>query len=840
MSSLPIEQALPSLKEALERHNGAVLVAAPGAGKTTRVPLALMDELWLGGRKMIMLEPRRLAARSAANYMARQLGEPVGRTVGYRVRMDSKVGPETRIEVVTEGVLTRMLQEDQALEGVGLVIFDEYHERSLQADLGLALSLQTQALLRDDLRLLIMSATLEAEPVARLLGDAPVVVSEGRSFPVDTFYRPVPKKWQDRAEGIARVIREAMARHDGDALVFVPGMSEIRAVERIVRGGSFGLPSGTEVHLLHGSLPPEAQDRAIAPPLTGIRKIVLSTSVAETSLTVEGVTIVVDSGLARVSRFSPRTGMSRLETVPVSSASADQRRGRAGRVKPGVCYRMWSEEEQGHLPSRSAPEITEADLAPLLLELAVWGVNDPAELEWLDAPPKPAVQQARELLVRLGALASDGTVTGHGRRMAEASVHPRLAHMILAAEPLGLGGLACELAALLGERDLFAGGGGRQASSDMRLRVEALRGIPSSGTVVDDATRKRISQEIGRLRRELGIGGDGKVRVSPYAADTDACGLLLAFAYPDRIARRRESGAYLFSGGRGAELREGQALAREEWLVAADVDDVGADSRIRLAAPVQWAELAEHCGEQIAEEKIVFWDRESQSVRARSRRMFGALLLEETPLQNPPPELVRDKLLEAIRQEGLDMLPWSKAARQLQERIVFMARHDTSWPDASDETLAESLEHWLAPYVDKMKSRGDLQRLHLKDILEAMLSWNKKRELDEEAPTHWNVPSGSRIPIDYSDPEAPALAVRLQELFGLPESPRIGGGRVALTLHLLSPAQRPVQVTRDLASFWRNTYFEVRKDLKGRYPKHYWPDNPLEAQATRRAKPPGH
>lgn len=825
---LPVESSLPTLAAALSSGRNAVLVAEPGAGKTTRVPLALLHEPWLAGRKIIMLEPRRLAARGAAKYMAYALGEQVGETVGYRVRMDTKVGPATRIEVVTEGVLTRMLQTDPALEQAGLVIFDEFHERSLQADLGLALCLQSQALLREDLHLLVMSATLEAEPVAALLGDAPVIRSEGRMFPVETVYRP-RTRGQHLDHAVVKAVKEAMRSHEGDLLVFLPGMAEIRTVESKLKAQ---LPPSTSVCPLHGSLPFEAQDRALAPAPAGHRKVVLSTSVAETSLTVEGISVVIDSGLMRVSRFSPRTGMSRLETVPVSAASADQRRGRAGRLKPGTCYRLWSQEEQQRLSPRSSPEMIEADLAPLVLELAVWGVSDPLELNWLDAPPAAGIQQARELLVRLGALADNGAaITSHGRQMAGQGLHPRLSHMMLRAIPLGLGGLACDLAVLLRERDFVRSAQGSGAPNpDLRFRLQALYGggMPD----VDEGARRRIREEAGRLRRELGVKAGEQ-------ANIEQCGLLLAFAYPDRIARQRDSGKYLLSGGRGATFAEGQALAREEWLVAADLDDSGSDSRIRLAAPISMEALTANFADEMTAKPDIYWDAEAQAVRGRLRRRLGAILLEEAPLASPPAEQVRAALLEGIRKEGLDILPWSRSSRQLQERIIFLRHHDSSWPDVTDDALIDSLGVWLTPYIDGYKSRSDLQRLNMKDILESLLTWEQRRELDGSAPTHWTVPSGSRLPIDYSDPDAPFLAVRLQELFGLPSTPCIAGGKVPLTLHLLSPAQRPVQVTRDLASFWRNTYFEVRKDLKGRYPKHYWPDDPLQAPATRRAKPPG-
>jgi ATP-dependent helicase HrpB len=824
-ANLPIDTVLPELKMALSANRNAVLIAAPGAGKTTRVPLALMDEPWLAGNKIIMLEPRRLAARSSAKYMAHTLGEKIGETVGYRVKMDTKVGPHTRIEVVTEGVLTRLLQADPTLEGVGLIIFDEFHERSLQADLGLALCLQTQAFLRDDLHLLVMSATLDAEPVAGLLGEVPIVRSEGRSFPVETVYLSKPASVSIE-EAVAQAAQDALRNHEGHLLVFLPGMGEIRSVESKLRGKL--MDSSICLIPLHGSLSAEAQDQALAPLPPGQRKVVLATSVAETSLTVEGVTVVIDSGLMRVSRFSPRTGMSRLETVNVSVASADQRRGRAGRLMPGTCYRLWSQEEQQYLPARSTPEIMEADLAPLLLELSAWGVQDPAELDWLDSPPGPAIQQARDLLVQLGALDSYGkSITAHGKQMAEFGKHPRIAHMLLRAIPLGLGALGCELAVILSERD-FIRFEGRAPNADIRVRLDALRGRGLYG--VDEGARRRLIEEISRMKREL------QIDQAHASMSYEDCGLLLAFTYPDRIGQRRDNGKFLLSGGRGARFAEGQLLSHEEWIVAADVDDTGTDSRIRLAASVTFEALAAHLGQEMKAESSIYWDAESKSVRGRMRKKLGTLLLEETPLSRPPAELVLGALLEGIRAEGLELLPWSRAVRQYQERVVFLRQHNASWPDLSDEGLFRTLEQWLTVFVQGMKSRSDLQMLNLKDILESMLTWEQRRELEISAPTHWTVPSGSRVPIDYSDPGAPSLAVRLQELFGLPETPRIAGGRVPITLHILSPSQRPVQVTRDLASFWSNAYFEVRKDLKGRYPKHYWPDNPLEAEATRRTK----
>ncbi|MBN2980325.1 ATP-dependent helicase HrpB [Cohnella algarum] len=851
MSSMPIDRSIPDLAEALRTERMAVLAAAPGAGKTTRVPIALLREEWLQGRKIVLLEPRRLAARSAARFMAASLGETVGETVGYRVRMDTRIGPRTRIEVVTEGVLTRMLQADPALEEVGIVIFDEFHERSLQADLGLALCLQSRELFRDDLRLLVMSATLATEPVAELLGGAPVIECPGRMHPVETRYAA------RRAEGpiedaVAAAVLEALALYpEGDALVFLPGAGEIRRAEARLRPALAGRP--VDVAPLHGSLPQEAQDRAVAPSPEGRRKVVLSTSVAESSLTVPGVRIVVDSGLMRVPRFSPRTGMSRLETIRVSRASADQRRGRAGRVAPGACWRLWTEEEDRQLAPAGAPEIRETDLAALALDLAVWGVADPLELAWLDPPPAAAYAQAVELLRSLGALTADGALTPHGRRMAALGAHPRLAHMLLMAEVLGHTVLASELAALLGDRDPLRGEAGR--SPDIGLRVEALRG-GAAAAAVDERARERLLAEARELRRSLAApalpapheaganrpsasGANAPAGPAPATGgrSVSAIGVLLGFAYPDRIGRRRGPGRYTLSGGRGAVMSENAPLAQAEFVVVAELDDQGQEGRIQLAAALEEAELERHFAGWIQETESVAWDAGAQAVRARSVRKLGAITLAERPLSRPDPEAVTAALLEGVRTEGLRLLPWTRSARQLQERVRFLRRHDETWPDWSDEALAASAPEWLAPHVHGMKSRADLQRLQLASALEASLDWERRRKLDEAAPTHVVVPSGSRLPIDYSDPEAPALAVRLQEMFGQPETPRIAGGRVPLTLHLLSPAQRPVQVTKDLASFWRTGYFEVRKDLKGRYPKHFWPDNPLEAPATRRVRP---
>ncbi|UVI32607.1 ATP-dependent helicase HrpB [Paenibacillus spongiae] len=825
MGQLPIDAILPELLDRLTGHRNTVLAAAPGAGKTTRVPLAMLEASWLNGQRIVMLEPRRIAARSAARFMAAQLGEQVGDTVGYRVRMDTKVGPRTRIEVITEGVLTRMLQSDPALEGVGIVIFDEFHERHLHSDLGLALCLQSQSLLREDLRLLVMSATIDTGPVSELLGGAPVVMSEGRAFQVETHYTSGPAAGRIE-DAVARAAAAALHRHEGDALVFLPGAGEIRRVHGILASMSLG--ADIRITPLYGNLTPEAQDRAVAESAPGERKIVLATSIAESSITVRGVRIVIDSGLSRVPRFSPRTGMARLETVPVSLASADQRRGRAGREAPGVCYRLWSEQEHRQLRPQSDPELMSTDLAPLALELAAWGIADPQELQWLDIPPAGAYNHALELLKQLGALDNrqSGKLTGHGKAMAELGMHPRLSHMVLKAAELDLGAEACELAALLSDRDLLHG----SRSVDIRLRLEALHGGYSSKDADESAVR-RIASEAGQWMRAAGI------RESESMRSANSCGILLAMAYPDRIAQRRGDGRFLLRNGRGAVIQELQPLSGSPYLAAAELEDSGTDSRIRLAAPITQEELEIYLSAQLDTELEVKWDRASESVRARRRLRIGSIVLKEGPLQDPDPELVMQALLDGIKLHGSPVLPWTKSSRQLQARIELMRHHNPEWPDVSDSHLMDTLPEWLGPYIGGMRNRADLGRLNLFSILESLLTWQERETLEKEVPTHITVPSGSRIPVDYSNPEAPALAVRLQELFGLRQSPRIAGGKLPITIHLLSPAHRPVQVTSDLTSFWEQAYFDVKKDLKGRYPKHYWPDNPLEAAPTNRAKP---
>jgi ATP-dependent helicase HrpB len=819
LSALPIEELLPALRQALGEVGVAVLQAAPGAGKTTRVPLALLDESWLQGRRIVMLEPRRLAARAAARHMSTLLGERVGATVGFRVRHESEVSAATRVEVVTEGILTRMLQADPTLEGVGLVIFDEFHERSIHADLGLALTLHSRSLVRPDLGVLVMSATLEASPVATLLGRAPVLTSPGRVYPVDTRYRPRRPGVRLEAE-VASAVRLALDEERGDILVFLPGGGEIRRTADLLHG-----TIKADVIPLHGSLSGEEQDRAIRPSAPGRRKVVLSTSIAETSLTIEGVRVVIDAGLSRVSRYSPRTGMARLVTVRVSRGSADQRRGRAGRLEPGVCYRLWAAHEDAALLPRSVPEILEADLAPLALDLAVAGA-EPSELRWLDPPPDSSLAKARSLLRQLGALDTGNRITPHGRRLSRLSLAPRLVHMVIRGSDLGDRVTACELAALLTERDVLRRGDG-VPDADIRTRLDLIRGTVIRADVDRDSLR--------RVRREVEICR-AKSR-GPRQAEVEP-GTLLALAYPDRVAQRRQNAPnrFLLRNGLGARVRP-QGLGTQDYLVAAELDGRLPESEILLAAPISLEEIRSAFAGDISEDAVVEWDSAAQAVRAVRRERLGALVLKEASLSEPDPELVMMALLEGIRRAGVAALPWSDAAIGIRRRIGFLRQVQPGWPDLSDAALQGELTVRLGPYIGGMRRLDDLRQVDWAEVLLSGMDWERRLSLDRLAPTHVPVPSGSRLPVDYGDPAAPVLAVRLQEMFGHTETPTLADGAVPLTLHLLSPAGRPVQVTRDLAGFWRTTYFEVRRDLRGRYPRHHWPDNPLEATPTRRAKP---
>jgi len=868
--SLPIDAALDELRLALARHANVVLQAPPGAGKSTRVPLALLAEDWLRGARIVMLEPRRVAARAVAARMAATLGEDVGVTVGYRTRLESRIGKDTRIEVVTEGILTRWLQRDAALEGVGLLIFDEFHERNLQADLGLALSLDVQQALREDLKILVMSATLDGAAVAQLLGDAPIVDSQGRMFDVEIrWLDPMratalrgSRQRPDVAAMAATTIQRACLEERGDILAFLPGQAEIRRTQLLLEDAfrPNGLPRGTQIFPLYGELGPQAQDAAIRPSNNGERKIVLATNIAETSLTIEGVRIVVDTGLERRARFDPATGMSRLDTLRISRASAQQRSGRAGRLEAGLCYRLWTQAEHQALSAHTPAEILEADLASLALDLAAWGIIDPQQLRWLDPPPAAAFQQARELLRALDALEDNGRVTDHGRALARLGTHPRLAHMILRSIDLGMSRTAQQIAVLLTERDLLRADPGHR-NVDFRLRLEALSqgrlGDPtaSAGLRIDPGTRQRALRSIPLLARQLErSSADMPPRQRRDATPQDAdVGRLLALAYPDRIAQSRGDGSrYRLANGHGAVLPPAQSLARAEFLVVADLDAGEREASIRLAAPIDRATLEASFAGRIEHRERLEWDARSESVLAQHEHWLGALKLSERRIERPDADRMAHALIGGIRELGIDALPWTREARSLQQRLIFARHNDTtckpsgaaephdirtpkSWPDVSDAALTAQIEDWLTPWLQGMSRREHLARMDLHTILASMLDWDAQQRLARFAPTHLGVPSGSRIPIDYSA-EAPRVSVRLQEVFGLRTTPTVAEGRVPLTLQLLSPAHRPVQVTQDLGSFWIRGYPEVKKELKGRYPKHFWPDDPLSAPATARAK----
>ncbi|SEB03089.1 ATP-dependent helicase HrpB [Rubrimonas cliftonensis] len=827
---LPVDAALPALRAALREGAGAVLQAPPGAGKTTRVPLALLGEPWAAGR-IVMLEPRRLAARGAAARMAETLGEAVGETVGFRIRGETRVGRHTRVEVVTEGVLTRMLQADPALDGVSAVIFDEIHERSLNADLGLALCLETQGALRPELRLLAMSATLDAAPVAATMGGAPILTAEGRAFDVETLWAEAPLGARRLEEAVSEAARTALAEHPGDLLVFLPGVGEIMRTAARLEG-----LAGVDVLPLHGDLAFARQQAALAPAAPGRRKAVLATAVAETSLTVAGVRIVLDAGLARRARFDPGSGMARLVTEKASRAEADQRRGRAGRTAPGVCLRLWTKGEHGARPGFAPPEIMAADLAPLALEIAAWGAPGPEALALIDQPPAGAYAEARALLAALGALDGAGRVTAHGRAMAALPTHPRLAHMALSAPPENAAA-ARALAGLLSERDPLRRPGA-PARADMALRLEAFadpKGFAARRGVEPDAGALARARETAR--RLGGRGGAGAVsgaRAGAGRIDMAAAGRLLALAYPDRIARRRPGDAprYLLSGGKGAALDPGDALAGAAHLVVADTDGDPREARIRLAATLSDAEigaLAEAGGESL---RVIAWDRRARAVVARTERRLGALTLETRPLEDAAAEEIAAAMAEGVRLLGLDALPWSGAAAGLRDRVRWAAAQAPGdWPDWTEAALLEGLEGWLGSWLAGCRSAADLAALPLADALREVLGREALARLDRTAPAAIDTPAGARAAIDYGRAQ-PTASVRVQALYGFDRHPAPG-----VTLELLSPAGRPIATTADLPGFWRGAWADARRDMRGRYPRHDWPEAPQTAAATLRAKP---
>ncbi len=833
---LPVHDALPALREALARGTAAVLVAPPGAGKTTTVPPALLDAAWLGRQRILLLEPRRLAARAAASRMATLRRESVGATVGWRMRGDTRISASTRIEVVTEGVLTRLLLDDPTLDGTGAILFDEFHERSIHGDTGLALALHTQSLLRPDLRLLVMSATIDGARVASLLGDAPVISSSGRTYPVTTAFLP-PRPAQRMEEATVAAVREALASHEGDVLAFLPGAREIRRVASLLEST---LDAHVDLYPLFGMMDAREQDAAIAPARVGRRKVVIASAIAETSLTIEGVRVVVDSGWSRVPRYAARTGMTRLETVRVSRASADQRRGRAGRVAPGHCFRCWHEHEDAALRAHGSAEILDADLAPLALDLAGAGISDPRELRWLDTPPTAAFALARTLLTELGALDVAGHLTSHGIAMSALGVHPRMAHLLLEAKRRGSLALACDLVAVLEERDPLRASDARRVDPDLALRIEAIRSgrraLPA-GLSVDDAALARCRETARTLRDRMNVrrsDGDDE--------DVTELGALVALAYPDRLARRREGdGArYLLRNGSGALVRDqGSALAREEWLACAALDDAGRDAVMQLAAPIDAAAVRALYAPQYTQARAVTIDDGSGRVRATVTESLGAITILERVTSDVSDEERAAALCTRVHDGWPEAMPWSDSARRLRERLQFLQVHDDRWPDVSDGALGMTIVDWLMPLLRTCRSLDDLRRADLGAVLLDRVDWALRANLDRLAPTHIVVPSGSRIPVDYGTPQAPVLAVRLQELFGARETPAVLDGRVPLVLHLLSPAHRPVQVTRDLPGFWRSSYADVRKDLRGRYPRHAWPEDPTTAAPTHRAKPRG-
>jgi ATP-dependent helicase HrpB len=815
----PIENILPRLLEEFQHSNNIVLSAPPGAGKTTQVPIALLATEWMAQKKLIMLEPRRLAARRAAEYMAAHLGEKVGQTVGYRIRGEAVISKHTRVEVVTEGILTRLLQHEPELPNVAVVIFDEFHERSIHADLGLAMTLDVQEHLRPDIRILVMSATLDGLAIAKLLGDAPMIEGKGQSFPVATHYARFTSEKSVEARIVDTIVR-ALDEQEGDLLVFLPGRREMRRVENLL--WEKHISEDVLVHSLYGNAPYQHQSAALSPAPPGKRKVILSTSVAETSLTIDGVCVVIDSGLARISQFDVRRGMSGLLTVPVSKAVADQRRGRAGRQQPGVCYRLWMETEHEMLSMYPQPEIKTADLAPLTLDLAQWGTPDGANLRFLDPPPAAHLAQAHALLRSLGAADQTGKLTSHGKAMSELPIHPRLAHMILHGKELGFGSLACDIAALLEERDILAG------KKDTDIDLASRLHIVNQQHAGDEGVHERILSQSRRLKQLTGIRNESKEK------EESAPGILLALAYPERVARRRDtkSNRYQMASGTTAVLPSGSLLAREEFLAIGEADGIGAEVRAYLAAPLTKEEIEQIFIDSIIEEEEIRWNTINETVIARRISRLGAVVLSEQHIK-PHGEKVISALIDGVKQLGIHCLPWDKDTRSLQQRNEWLRKFlsPAQWPDLSDSNLINTVDEWLAPFLDGMWKKEQLSTLPLLTILQSKISQSLVRQINFLAPSHLKLPSGSIAALDYSG-DQPVLAVRLQELFGQVDTPKIFNGKVSVLIHLLSPARRPLAVTQDLHSFWTNVYPEIRTQMRARYPKHVWPEDPLLAKPT--------
>jgi ATP-dependent helicase HrpB len=811
---LPVADALPALSNALASDGLAVLVAPPGAGKTTLVPLALLGAQWRKDGMIIMLEPRRLAARAAARRMAQMLGEEVGQTVGYRMRLDQKTSAKTRILVVTEGVFARMALDDSELKDIAAVIFDEFHERSLDADLGLALALDIRDGLRPDLRLLVMSATLDGARVATILGDAQVIQSQGRAFPVEIIY--CEKRANERIEEtVSRSVADALQTRSGSVLAFLPGTGEINAAARLLEPK---LPANTRLYLLHGTMEPAAQDEAIRPSAAGIRKVVLATSIAETSITIDGVTIVIDSGYQRLPVFEPASGLTRLETVRASRASIDQRAGRAGRTAPGVAIRLWRPEQNAVLPAFTPPEILEADLTGLLLDLAAFGVSDPSALRFIDQPPRAALQEARALLIKLKALSSDGRLTPHGLLMRQMALPVRLAHMVIEAARSGHALQAAEIAMVLTERGL----GGNDINLETRLtQFRRDKGARS------DASRGLAKRLAAQLRQ------------TP-APDRAPCGELLLHAYPDRLAKSRgRDGRFVMANGRGAELDITHVLAAKDYIVIADMQGTAQRSRIFSAVEVSVNDIETTLADELVETEDIAFDLDKKSLRRRRIRRIGAVILEDAPLSPPSGEAADIGLIAAIRQHGLDILDWPDGALTMRKRLGWLYQClGDPWPNMADQVLMVGLEDWLLPHFNGKAQVLSIPHDALTNGLRTLVPHDLLRKMETLAPTHFAAPTGNSHPIRYNG-EEPVLAIRVQELFGLKVHPTIAGGKIPLLLELLSPAHRPVQLTRDLPGFWKGSWADVRSDLRGRYPRHFWPEDPANAAPTARAKPRG-